>query len=402
MPNLVRFFTVLLLALGLLPATSGAASAQAACSFHGGFATLASQVPDHVGTCTDNETYRPDIGESVQHTTSGQFTWRALDGWTSFSDGTNTWVLDPNGQAQVRPVDRRFSWESNLDGFLLVGQDAPNGLNGPCPTTPVKVLAVENFYGNLAQQIGGQCATVTTILSDPDADPHEFQPAASDVKAYQGAQLVIEDGLGYDDFSDKILATMSQRPALVRMGDVLGLQTGSNPHVWYSVGYVDTMTGAILSDLKQLNPGAASYYDSQFNFLQQAMGPYKSLIGQINAQYPNFAVGSTESIFVDMAYSLGANLISPPEFMTAIAEGNDPTARDVATFQDQIKSHKIKVLMYNTQTVTDLTEQLKQLARDNGVPIVGISETMPLGAQSFQGWQATQLQTLLNTLKSSS
>jgi zinc/manganese transport system substrate-binding protein len=393
---------VLVLALGLLPASSGAASAQAACSLHGGFATLASQVPDHVGVCTDDETYRPDIGESIQHTTTGQFTWRALDGWTSFSDGTNTWLLDPNGQAQARPIDRRFAWESNLDGFLLVGQDARNGLNGPCPTLPVKVLAVENFYGNLVQQIGGQCVAVTTILADPDADPHEFQPAANDVKAYQTAQLVVENGLGYDDFSDKILATLSQRPALLRMGDVLGLQTGANPHVWYSVGYVDTMTGAMLSQLKQLNPGAASYYDNQFTFLQQAMGPYKSLIGQINTQYPNFAVGSTESIFVDMAYSLGANLISPPEFMNAVAEGNDPTARDVATFQDQIKSHKLKVLMYNTQTVTSLTEQLKQLARDNGVPIVGISETMPLGAQSFQGWQATQLQTLLNTLKSTS
>ena len=101
-----------------------------------------------------------------------------------------------------------------------------------------------------------------------------------------------------------------------------------------------------------------------------------------------------------MAYSLGLNLISPQEFMEAISEGNDPTAREVATFQNQIRSHKIKVLMYNTQTVTSLTEQLKQLARDNGLPIVGVSETMSLGAQSFQGWQATQLQTLLNTLKS--
>jgi hypothetical protein len=147
----LRTLTVLVLALGLLPATSAAALAQAACSLHGGFAALASQVPDRVGTCTDNETYRLDIGESIQHTTNGQLTWRALDGWTAFSDGTNTWVLDPSGQAQARPVDRRFPWESNLDGFLLVGQDGPNGLNGPCPTAPVKVLAVENFYGNLAQ-----------------------------------------------------------------------------------------------------------------------------------------------------------------------------------------------------------------------------------------------------------
>jgi zinc/manganese transport system substrate-binding protein len=395
----VRCLTVLALASALLCATSAAASAQAACSFRGGFATLASQLPDRVGSCTDAETYRPDIGESIQHTTTGQLTWRALDDWTSFSDGTNAWVLDATGQAQVRPVDRRFSWESNLDGFLLVGQDGPAGLNGPCPTSPVRVLAVENFYGNLVQQIGGQCVAVTTVLSDPDADPHEYQPAAGDVRAYQGAQLVVEDGLGYDDFSDKIVATLSQKPAVLRMGDVLGLQTGANPHVWYSAGYVDTMSSAIANELKQLNPSAAGYYDNQFSFLQQAMGPYRSLIGQINAQYPGFPVGSTESIFVDMAYSLGANLISPPEFMDAIAEGNEPTARDVATFQDQIKNHRVKVLMYNTQTVTSLTEQLQQLARDNGVPIVGISETMPLGAQSFQGWQATQLQTLLDALK---
>jgi zinc/manganese transport system substrate-binding protein len=398
--RLPRLVLALILALPLLPAA--AAAAQAACSFHGGFAALHDQAADRVGRCTDNETYRPDLGESIQHTTTGQLTWRALDGWTAFSDGTNTWVLDPSGQAQVRPVDRRFPWESNLDGFLLVGQDAPNGLDGPCPTAVVNVLAVENFYGNLARQIGGRCVSVTTILADPDADPHEFQPTASDVRAYRGAQLVIENGLGYDDFSDKVIGTMSQKPVVVRAGDVLGLRTGANPHVWYGAGYVDVIDGAILGALKQLDPFAGDYFDTQFNFLQQAMGPYKSLIGQISAQYPNVPLGSTESIFAYMSNSLGANLVSPPEFMNAIAEGNDPSARDMATFQNQIKNHQIKVLVYNTQTVTGLTDQLKKLAQDNDVPIVGVSETMPLGAQSFQGWQAAQLQALLNALKKTS
>ena len=176
----------------------------------------------------------------------------------------------------------------------------------------------------------------TTILSDPDADPHEFQPTAADVRSYQGAQLVIEDGLGYDDFSDKILATLSTQPALVKAGDVLGLQVGANPHVWYSAGYVDQIRAAILAKLKALNPQASAYYDAQSAALDQQFATYHNLINQIASRYGNTPVGATESIFVDMAYATDLNLISPPEFMNALAEGNDPTARDVATFQNQI------------------------------------------------------------------
>jgi zinc/manganese transport system substrate-binding protein len=261
------------------------------------------------------------------------------------------------------------------------------------------VLAVENFYASLVNQIGGQCVQTTTILADPDADPHEFQPAASDVRSYQGAQLVVEDGLGYDDFSDKIIATLSTQPALVKAGDVVGLQVGANPHIWYSAGYVDQIRAAILGKLKQLNPQASAYYDQQSAALDQEFATYHSLINQIAAKYGNTPVGATESIFVDMAYTTGLNLITPPEFMDAMAEGNDPTARDVATFQNQITNHQIKVLVYNTQTVTSLTEQLKAMAQQNNIPIVGVSETMPLGAQTFQGWQASELQLLLLALQ---
>src|SRR5919202_1808611 len=152
---------------------------------------------------------------------------------------------------------RRHLFTYLMLGLLVgVGQPAPSS-NGPCPTTPVAVLAVENFYASLAQQLGGQCVTVTTILSDPDADPHEFQPTASDVRAFHGAALVIENGLGYDDFADKALGTLSQKPMVVRAGDVVGLGVGANPHIWYSAGYVDQIKAAILNGLKQLNPDAS-------------------------------------------------------------------------------------------------------------------------------------------------
>src|SRR6266540_3501415 len=219
-------FTLALLAT--LVVGPGAASAQAGCAFRGGFAQLQALIPDRVGTCLEDEQYRPDLGQSSQRTSNGTLIWHSVDGALTFSDGFHTWLLDPNGQVQVRNLNERFPFEFNGDGFPIVGQPAP-ATNGPCPTTPLPVLAVENFYANLVQQIGGQCVSVTTILNDPDADPHEFEPTVADVRAFQGAQLVIENGLGYDDFADKIIETMSQKPVIVRAGDVVGLEVGANP-----------------------------------------------------------------------------------------------------------------------------------------------------------------------------
>ncbi len=177
---------------------------------------------------------------------------------------------------------------------------------------------------------------------------------------------------------------------------------GANPHVWYSAGYVDQLTAAVTARLKQVAPDGSGYFDNQAAALDQAFGTYRQLIGQLNSQFGNVPVGATESIFVDMAYATGLKLVSPPEFMQAIAEGNDPAARDIAEFQNQLKNKQVKVLVYNVQTVTPITEQLKQMARDASIPIVGVSETMPAGAQTFQGWQAGQLRLLLNALQKAS
>lgn len=384
--------------LATLAVSTSPASAQTACQLSGGFALLQSQIADHVGTCQGGPISRVELGEVTQPTTNGRLIYHTVDDVVSFSDGAHTWVLDASGTAQMRNLNERFAFEFNGDGFPLVGQPGPE-INGPCPTSPLAVLAVENFYASLVNQIGGQCVSMTIILSDPDADPHEFQPTAGDVRAYQGTQLVVEDGLGYDDFSDKILATLPTRPALVRAGDVLGLQVGANPHVWYSAGYVDQIRAAIVDNLKELSPGAASYIDAQQAALDTEFATYRGLIAQINAHFNGVPVGATESIFVDMADSTGLDLISPPGFMHAVAEGNDPSARDVAAFQDQITGHRIKVLVYNTQTVTSLTEQLKALAQENNIPIVGVSETMPAGAQTFQGWHANELELLMQAVR---
>jgi zinc/manganese transport system substrate-binding protein len=243
--------------------------------------------------------------------------------------------------------------------------------------------------------------TVTSILSDPNADPHEYQPTANDAKSYQTAKLVVENGLGYDDFSDKIIATLPVKPTVLNVGAALGLQVGANPHVWYSPTYVDRIVQAITANLKDVNPGAASYFDSQTtSFMNGALAAYHASLQQLQTQFKGAPVASTESIFVYMAQAADLNLVSPPSFMDAVAEGNDPTAQDLAAFQNLITNHQIKVLVYNTQTVTSVTEQLKAMATANNIPIVGVSETMPLDVQTFQGWQANQLQDLIKALAS--
>ncbi len=280
-----------------------------------------------------------------------------------------------------------------------VSQTTALAADEPCPTSPITVVAVENFYGSILEQLGGQCVKVTSILADPSADPHEYQPTANDAKSYQAAQLIVENGLGYDDFSDKIVATLGRKPTVINIGEMLGLKVGDNPHVWYSPDYLNRITQAMTQSLKQANPSAGGYFDNQANaFVGSGLNSYRSSAQKLQTQFKGWPVGSTESIFGYMARDTGLNLISPPGLMVAVAEGNDPAARDLALFQDQITKRQIKVLVCNVQTNTHLTEQLKAMAVANNIPIVGISETMPPNAKSFQDWQTNQLEELIKAL----
>jgi zinc/manganese transport system substrate-binding protein len=273
---------------------------------------------------------------------------------------------------------------------------------GPCPTTPVAVVVVENFYGSMLEQLGGQCVRVTSILTDPSADPHEYQPSVNDARSYQDAQLVVQNGLGYDDFSDKIVATLGRKPGVLNLGETLGLKVGDNPHIWYGPDYVDRIARAMTDALKRADPSAAGYFDEMAGaYLDRGLADYRSAVERIQAQFKGTPVGSTESIFVYMARGTGLSLISPPGLMNAVAESSDPAARDLAAFQDQITRHQIKILVYNTQTESNLTEQLKKMAAANNIPLLGVSETMPRGARSFQDWQTSQLEQLNKALASS-
>ena len=272
----------------------------------------------------------------------------------------------------------------------------------PVPTPGViNVVAGENFWGSIASQLGGSRVSVHSVVTDPNADPHEYESSTTDARAFAEADLVILNGAGYDDWGQKLLdANSSSHRTVLNIAQLLGRNPGDNPHFWYNPAYVLTVADKMTAEYKAVDSGGASYFDQQRSAFTVALRPYTDLLAQIKTKYAGAPIGSTESIFVYMAGALGLNLTSPPEFMNAVAEGTDPPASAVATFHDQVAGKKIKVLVYNIQASSALTASLKQLAQQQGIPLVGVTETLqPVGA-TFQGWQVAQLTTLEAALAS--
>jgi zinc/manganese transport system substrate-binding protein len=263
----------------------------------------------------------------------------------------------------------------------------------------LQVIAGQNFWGSVAAQLGGTHVSVTSIVTNPNADPHEYESSSQDARAFATADYVILNGAGYDAWASKLLsANPNQNRKVFTVADLLHKKAGDNPHFWYNPDWVEQVADKITADYQAVDSADSSYFTQQRDAFRTALKPYHDRIAKIKATFPGVPVGSTESIFVYMAQALGLNLTSPPEFMQAVAEGNDPPAQTVAEFHDQVASKKIKVLVYNVQTSTNITEDLKRLATNNGIPVVGVSETLQPVDATFQEWQTAQLLTLQNAL----
>jgi zinc/manganese transport system substrate-binding protein len=263
----------------------------------------------------------------------------------------------------------------------------------------IQVAAAENFWGSIAAQLGGAHVNVISIVTDPNADPHEFETSTADALDFAHANYVILNGAGYDDWGQKLLAANpSNGRKVLNVADLLGKAAGDNPHFWYDSDYVQQVINQITVDYQSLDPADAAYFSAQQTALENALKPYRQLIQTIKQTYGGTQIGGTESIVVYLADALGLNLISPPDFMNAVSEGNDPPTQSVAAFEQQINQNQISVLIYNNQTATSVTTNLKQLAEAQAIPVVGISETMEPPDTTFQNWQYAQLTALQSAL----
>ncbi|HEX4773941.1 MAG TPA: zinc ABC transporter substrate-binding protein [Candidatus Saccharimonadales bacterium] len=281
---------------------------------------------------------------------------------------------------------------------LLLGKPSTSSSNGQ-----LQIVAGENFWGSLVSQLGGSHVHVTSIVSDPNADPHEYESNTTTARQFATANYVILNGAGYDSWGDKLLSAGSEpNRKVLKVATLLSKKEGDNPHFWYNPVYVNQVVKQMESDLATIDPGNKTYYEHQLTNLETSLAGYQGQISSIKQQFAGTRVAATEDIFAYLAQASGLNLISPPTFIQAVAEGNDPPANSVVTFQQQLESRQPKVLVYNTQTVTPLTESIKKLAASNNIPIVGISETIQPPNARFQDWMSQELTNLETALKSAS
>ncbi len=260
----------------------------------------------------------------------------------------------------------------------------------------LRVVAAEDFWGSLAAQLGGDKVEVTSIITSPSADPHDYEPTSEDARTMATAQLAIVNGIGYDTWATKLLeAEPNGDRAELDVGTLLGLADGDNPHQWYSPPSVQRVIDRITADYERADPAHRGYFEQRRQRFERAgLSEYHRLIERIRSRYGGTPVGASESIFVPMAAALGLDLVTPEGFLNAVSEGTEPTPADKVTVDRQLADHKVSVWVYNSQNATPDIQRLNDAAGAAGIPIATVTETATPEGVSFQAWQVRELRGL--------
>jgi len=287
-------------------------------------------------------------------------------------------------------------------GLALLGLSGVVGVAGAGTSPAVHVVAAENFWGNITSQLGGNDVRVTSLITNPNADPHLFETSAADAATLAQAQVVVENGAGYDTWIGSLLSADSGHPRIVTAASVLHVGgSDPNPHLWYDIPRVPAVAGAITAALAKAAPQDASAFHANLARFDASLAPIDATLATIKRQFHNVSVAYTERVPGYALADADLDVKTPPGFARSIEDGTDPGPADTLAMQQLITKHDINVLLYNVQTVTPVTTQIRSLALQHGIPVVGVSETMPAGVATYQQWQASQLTHLLHALQTS-
>jgi zinc/manganese transport system substrate-binding protein len=273
--------------------------------------------------------------------------------------------------------------------ILAIGQAIPVA----AAETKITVVAAENFYGDIARQIGGDRVEVASIMNNPDQDPHLFETTPAVVRQLAGAPIVILNGANYDPWMDKLLAAAPrQGRTVINAAQLTGRKPGDNPHLWYDPATMPAVATALAETLAKADSTHASDYATRLKTTLAALARVTQRVAQLKAKHAGAAVTATEPVFGPMTEALGLTMRNQ-RFQLAMMNDTEPSARDVAAFESDLKEHKVKVLIYNSQVSEKLTERLRDIAGKAKVPVVGVTETMPANV-SFQDWVLVELDAL--------
>jgi zinc/manganese transport system substrate-binding protein len=278
-----------------------------------------------------------------------------------------------------------FAFAASLLGACNSGTNARPGT--------IEAVGAENEYGNVISQIGGKYVSVTSILNNPNTDPHTFESSPTVAEDITSAQLIVQNGVGYDSFMNRIeSASPSSSRKIIVAQNLLGLPNDTaNPHLWYSPTTMPAVAEALAKDLSQIQPGHASYFHSNATKFVSSLQPWLDAIKNFKQQYSGTAAATTEPVADYMLTAMGIDNRTPWRFQADIMNGVDPAPQDISLEQGFFSAHSVKVFCYNQQVVDSLTEAIRQDALNAGVPVVGVYETMPTPGYDYQSWMLAEL-----------
>ena len=279
---------------------------------------------------------------------------------------------------------RGFAWLS----MIMLGC----GL-GAARAESIAIVAAENFYGDVAAQVGGSAVKVASILTNPDQDPHLFEASASTARDLAAARIVIFNGVDYDPWMAKLLsASRGQGRVTIEVAKLVGKKAGDNPHLWYDPATMPAVAQALAAELAALDPDHRGDYESRREAFIASLKPIDDKIAALRQQYGGTQITATEPVAGYMADAIKLKMRNQ-RFQLAIMNGTEPSASEIAAFQQDLMTRAVKVLLYNSQTSEELTEKMRALAKQSGVPVVGVTETEPAAAK-YQDWILSELNAL--------
>ena len=261
-----------------------------------------------------------------------------------------------------------------------------------------KIVAVgaENEYADVIQQIGGKYVQASAIMSNPSTDPHTFEASIAVAREVGSAQLIVQNGVGYDNFMTTIEnAAPNSARKVIDVQQLLGLPDSTpNPHLWYAPATMPKVAAAIASELAAIQPSRAAYFKANAAAFTASLGTLRSAIASFKAAYPGTPVATTEPVADYLLTALGADNLTPWTFQADVMNGVDPSPQNVAAERALFTQRRVRALLYNQQVTDSLTESFITLAKQNNIPVVGVYETMPVPGFDYQTWMLTEVQDL--------
>ena len=292
----------------------------------------------------------------------------------------------------------------SVSAALVASACTPGPAAAPSAGSGDAIVAVgaENEYASVIQQIGGTYVRTSAIMSNPNTDPHTFEASTSVARQISSAQLVVQNGLGYDTFMTTIEdAVPDSSRKVIDVQKLLGLPDSTpNPHLWYKPATMPAVASAIATDLASIQPAHASYFRARAHVFDRSLTAWNQAIAAFRDRYPGTPVAVTEPVADYLLQAVGADIMTPFPFQADIMNGVDPSAQDVAVERNLFTQHKVRVFLYNQQVTDTLTQSFIALAQRNGIPVVGVYETMPEPGYDYQSWMLAETRALQQAVAS--